>query len=87
MRCTLLAKPWRPSRINDQSLAEVCLHCLEKDPHNRYPSASDLIADLQRAREGHATVAEQVIRRRLRQLLSEDPALCNDPERLQRLLP
>ena len=45
-------EPLAPSQLNPrvpQALERICLGCLEKNPANRYPSASALAADLERS--------------------------------------
>jgi len=44
-------EPTRPSRVNakvPRDLETICLKCLEKDPKDRYATAGELAADLQR---------------------------------------
>ena len=49
---------WRPRLPRD--LEAVTLHCLEKEPTRRYPSALALAEDLERFREGKPVVARPV---------------------------
>jgi eukaryotic-like serine/threonine-protein kinase len=51
MRKVMEEPPRRPRLLDsrvDGDLEMVCLKCLEKEPHNRYSSASELADDLQR---------------------------------------
>ncbi len=59
--------PLRHHRANlPRDLDAICLHCLEKTPTNRYPTARDLAADLREFIQGHAvavrlpTLAERI---------------------------
>ncbi len=45
-----------PDRFIPKELEAICMHCLEKDPKDRYPSVMKLIDDLQRYRD-HRTVS------------------------------
>lgn len=50
----------RPSALNAQvtpQLESIILHAMEKDPARRYHSADEMLADLDRAREGSQTQA------------------------------
>ena len=45
------------------SLEQICLRCLEKEPEDRYPSAEELIADLQAYLSGKRIKSRSLIRR------------------------
>jgi tetratricopeptide (TPR) repeat protein len=63
VRLTLDADPVPPSRLAPnlpRDLEAVCLKCLEKDPARRYPTAADLVADLERFERNEPTAARPV---------------------------
>jgi len=60
MRQVAEASPTKPSAVRfdvPRDLEVICLHCLEKDPQHRYPSALALANDLDRWLEGRSIVA------------------------------
>ena len=62
-RQVLGEEPVPPSRLDPQvppDLENVCLKCLEKDPHRRYPGAAALAEDLQRFLAGQVVAARPV---------------------------
>ena len=69
--------PVSPRSVNprvDRDLDAVCLHCLEKDPARRYPSAEALAEDLGRWLAGKPTRARPVGRlARARRWLTRNP--------------
>jgi WD40 repeat protein len=60
MRQVAEANPTKPSAVRfniPRDLEVICLHCLEKDPQHRYPSALALANDLDRWLDGRSIVA------------------------------
>jgi WD40 repeat protein len=60
MRQVAEATPTKPSAVRfdiPRDLEVICLHCLEKDPQHRYPSALALANDLERWLDGRSIVA------------------------------
>ena len=60
MRQVAEANPTKPSTVRfeiPRDLEVICLHCLEKDPQHRYPSALALANDLDRWLEGRSILA------------------------------
>jgi WD40 repeat protein len=60
LRAVTLDEPTRPRRLQPRlprDLEAITLHCLEKEPRHRYPSALALAQDLQRFREGKLVMA------------------------------
>jgi WD40 repeat protein/serine/threonine protein kinase len=63
LRAVTSDEPTRPRRLQPRvprDLEAITLHCLEKEPRQRYPSALALAEDLQRFREGKQVVARPV---------------------------
>src|SRR5262249_18386318 len=63
LRAVTNDEPVRPRRLQaslPRDLEAITLHCLEKEPGRRYPSAQALAADLGRFREGKQVVARPV---------------------------
>jgi WD40 repeat protein len=63
LRAVTSDEPTRPRRLQarlPRDLEAITLHCLEKEPGHRYPSALALAEDLQRFREGKQVVARPV---------------------------
>src|SRR5262249_41736016 len=69
MLLALESEAVRPRRINPRvpgQLEHICLRCLEKRPQDRYSSAGELAADLERFLKGEALgVNQQAIGRRV----------------------
>ncbi len=60
LRAVMSDEPPRPRRLQPgvpRDLEAITLHCLEKEPRRRYPSALALAQDLQRFREGKVVTA------------------------------
>ncbi len=63
LRALTSDEPVRPRRLQPRlprDLEAITLHCLEKEPTRRYPSALALAEDLQRFREGKQVAARPV---------------------------
>jgi eukaryotic-like serine/threonine-protein kinase len=63
LRAVTSDEPPRPRRLQPRlphDLEAIVLHCLEKEPRHRYPTALGLAEDLQRFREGKQVVARPV---------------------------
>jgi WD40 repeat protein/tRNA A-37 threonylcarbamoyl transferase component Bud32 len=63
LRAVTTDEPPRPRRLQPRlprDLEAITLHCLEKEPGQRYPSALALAEDLQRFREGKQVLARPV---------------------------
>src|SRR4051794_26218508 len=63
LRAVTADEPTRPRRLQPRvprDLEAVTLHCLEKEPGRRYPSALALAEDLRRFREGEQVMARPV---------------------------
>ena len=63
LRALTSDEPVRPRRLQPRlprDLEAITLHCLEKEPTRRYPSALALAEDLQRFREGKQVTARPV---------------------------
>ena len=63
LRAVTSEEPGRPRRLQPRvprDLEAITLHCLEKEPSRRYPSAMALAEDLERFREGKQVTARPV---------------------------
>jgi WD40 repeat protein/tetratricopeptide (TPR) repeat protein len=63
LRAVTSEEPTRPRRLQPhlpRDLEAIALHCLEKEPGRRYPSAEALAEDLERFREGKPVLARPV---------------------------
>jgi WD40 repeat protein/serine/threonine protein kinase len=63
LRAVASDEPTRPRRLEPRlprDLEAITLHCLEKEPRNRYPTALALAEDLRRFQEGKPVVARPV---------------------------
>ena len=67
-----------PRKINrniPRDLETICLKCLEKAPEQRYASAADLRADLERFLAGEPILAKQGLHRSVRRWTVREPVL------------
>jgi len=73
--------PPLPRSLNPEAprdLQAICLRCLERDPGDRYHSAADLAADLERFQSGEPVEARATgIGQRFRRWLRREPALAS----------
>ncbi len=63
LRAVTSDEPLRPRRLQPRlprDLEAITLHCLQKEPNRRYPSAAALAEDLERFREGKQVAARPV---------------------------
>src|SRR5262249_18928067 len=63
LRAVVSDEPVQPRRLQPhlpRDLEAITLHCLEKEPGRRYPTALALAEDLQRFREGKQVAARPV---------------------------
>jgi WD40 repeat protein len=63
LRAVTFDEPTRPRRLQPRlprDLEAITLHCLEKEPRHRYPTALALAEDLRRFREGKQVAARPV---------------------------
>jgi hypothetical protein len=81
LRQVLAEEPVPPSRLNSRAprdLETVCLKCLRKEPHRRYPSAAALAADLRRYLLGQVVAARPVgNRERAGKWIRRNPAVAS----------
>jgi eukaryotic-like serine/threonine-protein kinase len=72
-------EPPAPSQVNPRvphELERICLGCLEKNPDNRYPSATALAADLERYLRGEPLeIPNATLRQKVRRWSRRRPAL------------
>ena len=63
LQAVRLEEPTPPARVRrdlPRDLEAICLKCLEKEPHRRYASGSELAADLHRFLAGESVLARRV---------------------------